>query len=255
MDIGYLLKILARRKWLILSVMLASAALMFFLIGRKPEAYRSTVMVSTGIVNYKGINSSGSDGFVQPYQIANAFSNLIEIIQSQAAVKLLTMQMLKHDLAAEFRGEGTPFRTANKELSDFQEEDALALLDQINEISFDSISHPSFTADFDYKLDKIARAYGYDNDAIMRSLEVKRKGETDYLTVSFVSDKPDLSQNLANTFCRQFLTYYQNLRQSTNREKVDFHTDLVRKKKNDIDSLQNGLYAYRRTKSLPTYNR
>ena len=255
MDIGYLFRIVARRKWLILAVALACAAAMYFLIGLRPELYRSEVMISTGIVNYKGINSSSSDAFVQEYQVQNAFSNLIEIIQSQSAVKLLTMKMLKHDLGAKYESKGEAFREANPELLVVTAEEETRLLKQLNGIPLDSISHPTFTVDFDYLLDKVARSYGYDNDAVMRSMEVKRKGETDYLTLSLTGETPELAQHMANGFARQFLTYYQNLRQSNNKADVDFYTDLVMEKHLEIDSLKNRLYSYRRDKKLPTYNR
>ncbi|MEO6758182.1 MAG: Wzz/FepE/Etk N-terminal domain-containing protein, partial [Saprospiraceae bacterium] len=95
MDIAYLLRILARRKWLILSAMLAAAVVTFLLIARKPERYKATVIVSTGIVNYKGLNADNSDAFVQQFQIENAFANLIEYAQSRSAIKLLSIDMLR----------------------------------------------------------------------------------------------------------------------------------------------------------------
>ena len=72
MDFGYLLQILNRRKWLIFAAMLAAGTVVFYLIGRKPERYKATVIMATGIVNYKGFNSTGDDAFVQQFQIENA---------------------------------------------------------------------------------------------------------------------------------------------------------------------------------------
>jgi uncharacterized protein involved in exopolysaccharide biosynthesis len=96
MDLGYLLKILARRKWAILLSALGAAVLTFVLVGLKAPKYKSTAILATGIVNYKGINSDGSDAFVQQYQIENAFSNLIEFVQSRSTLKILAMEMLPY---------------------------------------------------------------------------------------------------------------------------------------------------------------
>lgn len=256
MDIAYLIRILARRKWLIFSVMLSAAAAMYFLIGRKPEQYRASVILSTGIVNYKGINSSGDDAFVQQFQIENAFSNLIEFVQSRSTIKLLTIRMLKHDLSADGGSNPEPaFRQPNQKLSQFTPEEAQKLLAEINAVNLDTINDPSFSQQFDYLLDKVARAYGYDHDAIHRTLEVKRKGETDYLTIDFVSEDARLSQFLANTYVSQFMAYYQNLRQRENKNKVDFYGQLVAQKQAQIDTIEEKIYLYRRQKGLATFNK
>jgi uncharacterized protein involved in exopolysaccharide biosynthesis len=200
MDFTYLLNILLRRKWLILGAMAAAALGTFFFIGQKPARYKSGVVMATGIVNYKGINSDNSDAFVQQYQVENAFSNLLEFAQSRSAIKLVTIEMLQHDLGGQ-----TAFRQPNPALP-FTEQEKQSLLQQLKEIKLDSLEDPSFSPDFDFLLDKVARAYGYDNDAILRSLAVKRKGQTDYLDIAVTTEIPALSQHLANAYARRFLT-------------------------------------------------
>ena len=181
MDFGYLLRILARRKWLIAGAMLTAAVATFLLIGLRPEKYKASVILATGIVNYKGINSDNSDAFVQQYQVQNAFSNLIEFVLSRSSMKILTIHMLKHDLSAGANQQEQPYRKANPKLSQFSQEEQNQLIAELAKINLDSINDPSFSQQFDYLLDKIARAYGYDHDALRRSIDVKRKGETDYL--------------------------------------------------------------------------
>lgn len=251
MDVGYLLRILARRKWLILIAMLAAAVATFLFIGRKPERYRASVIMSTGIVNYKGLNSNDDDAFVQQYQVENAFSNLIEFIRSRSSVKLLTLQMLKHDLAAEDSGAEQPFRQANKSLSDFTETERQTLVAELAKINLDSINDPSFSQQFDYLLDKIARAYGYDNDAILRGLTVKRRSATDYLTIEMTTENPALSQYMTNEYAKRFMVYYQNLSVREKRKKAEFLSEEAAKKKLVKDSISDLKYAYLRTRSLP----
>jgi polysaccharide biosynthesis transport protein len=250
MDIGYLLRILARRKWLIFSVMLAAATAMYFLIGRKPEMYRSSVILSTGIVNYKGINSDNSDAFVQEYQVQNAFSNRIEFVRSRSSIKLLTILMLKHDLEAEGNSAAKPFRKQNP-LIPIENADIQKLLVEINQLNLDSISDPSFSQQFDFLLDKTSRSYGYDHDAINRSLEVKRKGDTDYLTIDFTSENAELSQYLANSYAKMFMTFYQNMSLREKRKNVEFYQSLASEKKHVVDTIKNTLYSYLFKKGLP----
>lgn len=252
MDVGYLIRILARYKWLIVIAMFAAAVATFFFIGRKPERYKATVIVSTGIVNYKGINSDNSDAFVQQYQVENAFSNLIEFTQSRSSVKLLTIEMLRHDLLAEGSEGGRPFRRPDKNLSDFTGTERRDLLAEIVTINLDSISDPAFNKEFDFLLDKIARAYGYDHDAIRRSLSVRRRSETDYLTIDMITENPALSQYMANAYVKRFMTFYQNIAVREKRRKVEFFTELALRKKSVVDSITDLRYAYLRSRALPS---
>lgn len=251
MDIAYLLRILARRKWLILSAMLAAAVITFLLIGRKPERYKASVIVATGIVNYKGVNSDNSDAFVQQFQVENAFANLIEYAQSRSAIKLLTIDMLRHDLSAQGSGTEPPYRQPNKSLVFFSEEEGKSLLAQLSKINIDSISDPSFSQEFDYLLDKIARSYGYDHDAIRRSLSVKRKAATDYLSFEVLTEQPNLSRNLANLYVRRFTTYYQNISVREKRKNVSNFTHLAAEKKQVVDSIKIIYYNYLQSRGLP----
>lgn len=252
MDVGYLLRILGRRKWLIVIAMFAAALATFFFIGRKPERYKATAIMSTGIVNYRGLNSNDDDAFVQQYQVENAFSNLIEFIRSRSSVKLLTIEMLRHDLLAETSDTLHPFRMANKGLSDFSDEERQNLLGELVKINLDSLNDPSFNQQFDFLLDKIARAYGYDNDAILSNLVVKRRAATDYLTFEMTTEAPALSQYMANQYARRFMTFYQNLSVREKRKKVEFLTDLANRKKYSVDSITEIRYAYLRTRGLPS---
>ncbi|MDO8366420.1 MAG: hypothetical protein Q7T20_06460, partial [Saprospiraceae bacterium] len=252
MDFAYLLNILLRRKGLILGVMAAAALGTFYFIGQKPERFKSSVVLATGIVNYKGIKSDNSDAFVQQYQVDNAFSNLLEFAQSRTAIKLVTIEMLQHDLAAEF-GKGTekPFRQANLGLSNFSEEEKKSLYADLQKIKLDSLEDPSFSPQFDFLLDKIARAYGYDNDAILRSLSVKRKAQTDYLDIGITTEIPALSQHLANSYSTRFLTYYFNLLVRDKRQNLESYTKLANEKKALVDSISNLKFEYLKEKGLP----
>lgn len=249
MDFTYLLNILLRRKWLILGAMATAAVATFFFIGQKPARYKSSVVMATGIVNYKGINSDNSDAFVQQYQVENAFSNLLEFAQSRSAIKLVTIEMLQHDLGGQ-----TAFRQPNPALP-FTEQEKQSLLQQLKGIQLDSLEDPSFSPDFDFLLDKVARAYGYDNDAILRSLSVKRKGQTDYLDIAVTTEIPALSQYLANAYARRFLTYYYNLLVREKRKNVDSYAKLATEKKAVVDSISDLKFEYLKQKGLPVLGR
>lgn len=252
MDFSYLIGIIARRKWLILAAMAAAAVGTFLYIGSKPERYKSTVVMRTGIVNYKGLDSDNSDAFVQQYQVENAFSNLIEFAQSRSALKLVTLEMLQHDMAAQ-GGSGTekPYRQANKHLVNYSDDEWKQLFSQLQQVQLDSMTDPAFSPQFDFLLDKIARAYGYDNDALLRSLSVKRKTSTDFLDISLITEKPELSQKLATVYANRFMTYYFNLSVKEKRKNVESYQHLAGEKKAVVDSIYDMRFEYLKQKGLP----
>ncbi|MCC7467545.1 MAG: hypothetical protein IT261_14785, partial [Saprospiraceae bacterium] len=249
MDVNYLLNILLRRKWLILGAMAAAGLGAFFFIGQKPASYKSSVVLATGIVNYKGINSDNSDAFVQQYQVENAFSNLMEFARSRPALKLVTIEMLQHDLP----GSGA-FRQPNPALP-FTDAEKQSLLQQLKSIQLDSLEDASFSPEFDFLLDKIARAYGYDNDALLRSLSVKRKAQTDYLDIAATTNIPALSQYLVNAYAKRFNTYYFNLLVREKRKNVDSYARLATEKKAVVDSISDLKFDYLKQKGLPVLGR
>lgn len=257
MDFSNLLNILARRKWLILAAMLAAAGFTYFLIGARPEKYRASATISTSILNYRGIGDEGGGGFVQQFQIENGFANLIEFIRSRATVKLMTIEMLRHDLAAQAaNGPAKPFRQANPNLAQFTAEDARLVLSEINKIALDSLSEDlALNTDLEYKMDQIARAYGYDNDALLGSLSVKRKAATDYITVDFVSENPALSQHMANVFSKRMINYRYNIMVREKRKNVEALAQLAAEKKVVVDSIKNALFGYLYQRGLPNIGR
>lgn len=251
MDFHYLLRILAGRKWLIATVAIAAAALAFYKVGRKPPVYKAEVIVSTGIVNYKGFNSDNKDAFVQEFQIQNSFSNLTEFCQSRSSIKLLTIKLLQHDLMLAGGSSKEPFRESNRSLSNFTDDEMTELRATLGQVNFDSIIDPTLSARADLLLDKISRAYGYDHDQLRNSLEIKRMGETDYLRVSFRTNEAKLAHFAANSYVQEFMTYYQNLRLIRNRSDVAFYQKLTGEKKVAIDSMKRKLDGYKIAKALP----
>lgn len=257
MDFSNLINILARRKWLILGAMLTAAALTYFFIGNRPEKYRASATISTSILNYRGIGDEGGGGFVQQFQIENAFANLTEFVRSRATIKLMTIEMLRHDLAAQASGGATkPFRQPNMGLAKFSDEEARFVLSEINKIGLDSLSEDlTLNSDLEYKMDQIARSYGYDNDALLASLSVKRKAATDYLTIDFVSENPALSQHMANVFSKRMINYRYNILVREKRKNVEAYALLAAEKKAVVDSIKNALFSYLFQRGLPNIGR
>lgn len=244
MNIRYLLSVLIQRLWLIGAVALSAALLAYWLVGRQPDTYQSQAILATGIINYKGISTEKSEGFVQEYMINNAFSNLTDFAVSRSTLKLIQIALMRHDLEAQYDGIGTAMRQPNRSLSDFTDAEGRQLLEELKKVNLDSITELSFGTDLNVLLTKVAIAYGYDHDALLRQNTLQRKGQTDYLVLTSRTESPALSAFMANTYAEVFIRYYRNLYLKERRLNYEFYNRLAAEKRREIDSIQRQKFDY-----------
>ncbi len=251
MNLRYLLSMLIQRLWLIGAVALLAALLAYWLVGRQADTYQSEAILATGIINYKGISTDKEEGFVQEYMINNAFSNLTDFAVSRSTLKLVQIALTRRELEAQYEGMGTPMRQPNRRLSDFSDAEGRQLLEELKKINLDSITELSFDTDLSALLTKVAIAYGYDHDALLRQNTLLRRGQTDYLVLTSRAESPALSAFMANTYAEVFITYYRNLYLKERRQNYEFYNRLADDKRKEIDSIQRQKFAYLYNQGLP----
>lgn len=234
MDLNYLLNILLKRKWLILSVILISAVSTWFLIGKLPDAYRAASVIETGIINYKGPSLARDNTYMQKFIIESNFSGLIEKMKSRRLVKSLTDQLLTHDLLAD--GLTTkPFRVPDSDDMELSQSELDDLVMKLKTNLDDSIMNAKPVP---YKSNaSLAEAYGYDYESLMEKLTITRIGETDYLNVEFQSEHPALSYFVVNTFLDRFFKEYEGALSDGEVRVLKFNQQKLKQVKSELDSL------------------
>ena len=247
MDLHYLLNILLKRKWLLLSVILISTVATYFFIGKLPDTYKAESVIETGIINYKGATLSRDNPFIQKYQIESAFSGLIEKMKSRNIIKILTDELLAHDLLADGLTE-KPFRTPDEDdlnLSQNELQDmVMKLKTNLNDSSLNSKPEP-------FKPDqRLAEAYRYDYESLMKKLEINRIGETDYLKIGFESENPELSFFVVNTFLTKFMEQHEEDLSSEEMQKLTFNKNKLFQYKKELDSVVNKINLYKTANGL-----
>lgn len=244
MDFQYLFKTLWRQKWQLIALTVTAVVLTYFLVGLQPPAFTSNAVLSTGITIDKHINLSREDVFVQKYEIEYAFSQLMETMNSRTSIRLLSYDLLLHDLTAERLGL-TPFRKIDEE--DKAKLDRAAVDDFTNFLSLqiDSTANWALPQEYDPLFKELAKAYAYDYESLTENLDIKRIGQTDYIRVEFESENPKLCEYTINAFCQKFIGYHKNMLNKDEHEAVAFYSNLVKKKKSNLDTLSWHLSAYR----------
>ena len=250
MDIQYFINILLRRKWLILATALAAAVAAFIFVDQKPEKFKSTATLSTGIMDVTGFDPAKESPWVQEYIIKMGFSNLVEFMTSQKNVAFLSYRLLVHDLTSDSTGvEPFVVPDQNEGLTYTPQElaDLAALLQQkvlLREFNFAKASTERMYKD-------VVKTYGYDYQTLMEDhLIVERKGETDLLKVEFLSEHPDLSAFAANMFCKDVLENYRSTTTAVETESVTFLEDQVNQRRSKLNTLRSQLGNYKALRNV-----
>ena len=99
MELRYFFFILAKRKWLLLSVIIAASVATAFVVGTLPKNYKSSSVIETGLIDYKSVRAVGeANPFIQEFEIESKFANLVELMKGRPAINALTKKLILHDL-------------------------------------------------------------------------------------------------------------------------------------------------------------
>ena len=244
MDFRYFLLLLKKRLWLLLLLFVTAAVTTFVLMGRLPRVYKSSAVISTGIVDYKGISVDKENIFVQQFQIENRFNNLIEFIKSRPIMKMMSFEMMLHD----FDPQGTPFRQP-KESKDFTaaEMDSFKKDFWARKDTIVDLTSPFLNSNLAREIEK---SYEIDYESIVGDLDVKRSGETDFVSLTFSSEDPKLSKFILESFLKRFVDYYYSEQNDVETNSVAFYTNLLDQRKQYYDSLKLRLNNYNQHRDI-----
>lgn len=247
MDIQYFLKVLWRRRWLLAFVTILAAVITYIVVGLQPANYKSQAIVSTGITIEKGIKLDSDDPFVQQFQIKNEFSNLIATMTSRNAIRLLTSQLLIHDVLADSVST-FPFRKPDPEAEINGTDRQIQNL--VNLLYLDKDKVQTLSQEDDALFRQLAKAYKYDFERITKKIKINRIGTTDYVGITFTSESPKLSEFIVNTYCQEYIRYSSEVLNRGDSDAVAFYNKLSKEKKYQLDSLNAAISLYRKNQNI-----
>lgn len=248
MDIRYFLSLIWRRKFLLLFVAALAAAATFLIVSSQPAKYKANAILSTGIVEFKGVSVERENPFIQQFQVENAFHNLIEGMQSRSTLKLLTQRLLEHDFSSD--NPQAPFRvlTSGKETPTQEALEGFSGKIPLNQP--DSQMNADELAEQNKLFNEVAKALEYDYESLRKHLSVKRIPDTDYLHIEFASENPALSYFAINSFCDEIIRLDRSEQTTEESSAVNFYAGLVKEKKKNLDELTKELSRYESNRNL-----
>ena len=231
MNIYYLINLIKRRLWLLIIIPIIGAAAAFMLLSSLPQKYKSSAQLATGFTTDETVKLS--DEKFNVGKTTQDFNNLIEQMNSELVVTLVSYHLIIHDLTSDI-----PFRKVDYTTSEL-EKPTPKEKEEMVKIYKDKLQSMKLLSSFDpkeLKLMEYLKAYRYNSFSLKENgLEIGRVKNSDFISVEFVSEDPALSAYVVNTLCDEFIRYNRNLKSSLSDESVSLLAKLVEEKKQTLD--------------------
>ncbi len=248
MDLITIFKVLQRKWWLLLLIPIASGICAYTFVKMSDKKYRSEAQLATGFTMDNGL-SLKDERF--NYVEANIkFDNLIQTMISDQVLSLVTYRLAIHDL----KNEGNSYRKIkDKEKFSFIKDDRVHVINTFQN-KLDSIEILSSYDDHENQLREWLKAMKYDTWNLFKNFSVYRIGSTDYISVQFISENPELSAFIVNALCDEFTRYNKKINASRSTESLEFFANLVDEKKQILDEKTEVLTDFKQTNQLSSYS-
>lgn len=249
MDIQYFFNVIKKRMWLIFIPMIITALATFYFVDQKPEMFDAKASIPTGIVEFTGINMNENSPFIQKMQVDISFANLISFITTNKTTRLLSYELLVHDILADSTSIDPPFKKVKPSDIGYTQSELEALAGVLQS-RIDTLNS-AMDQDSDLIYRKVAKAYEYDVDFLKKEkFYVKRDGETDALEIKYVDKNPRACSFAVNQFCKILKPYHQLAQSKGDLETYYEFDKLAKTRGNKLQNLEKELENYKSGKGI-----
>jgi succinoglycan biosynthesis transport protein ExoP len=240
MELSSYFSLLGKYKYIIIIIVLTTVIGSYFLVKNLPGEYISNTQIATGIVDAsRHLLDKDNTPNAQQDQITREFSNLTEIIKLKKLIDNVCYQLIIHDLSSPH-----PFRKLNHQFKDLSQP-AIDHALQIFRYKLKNGEPLSLYNKDESGLNQLLISMKYDERDLRKDLTVDRDGESDFITITFSSENPELSPFVVNTLCKEFLDYYTvNIKQNESNA-IDFLSKLLDEKRTSLNQKKDSLQQYK----------
>lgn len=255
MDIAVLFRVLLERKWILILIPLVAAVVTFAVMSNMPNEYKSKAQISTGFTINNDIVQL--DGNYNAREAEVKFGNLMETMKSPILIGMLSYRMLLHDLTADY-----PFKRIEQEklnslrsspnnyVGGLTKQELVNLL----EAKLDSITLLTSYKENEKEVIQLLRFYGYDYDAVLRNLQIKRANYSDYINIEYTSVNPELSAFATNTLVEEIIRYNNQMSSARLDRSLEYYTRLVQQKREELDEKSEALKTFKASNQVINFN-
>ena len=243
MELRYFFLILSKRKWLLLSVIIAAAVATAFIVGILPKKYKSSSVIETGLIDYKSVRAVGeANPFIQEFEIESKFANLTELMKGRPAINALTKKLILHDLRP--TDSVATFRKLNLDEKSGVSKDQIEKYLDVLTSRPDSIGILETDREHVFVARTLEKTLGYDYETIREKIDIKRVEKSQYMRVEYVAEKPELAYFVTKNFIDEFMNSFYMRKDTFENKAYKFYHHLVQEKKSVLDNLNNQQVNY-----------
>ena len=240
MEIANFFKLLRKHRNILILIPLLTVVGSFFLVKNLPNSYISHAQIATGIVDAsRHLIDKDQNINAQEQQVFREFSNLIAIMKLKKLINQVSYQLIIHDLSTP-----DPFRKYGKEIKamrPYERDRALAVFKD----KFRRMEPLSLYNREEDHLNDVLISMHYDERSILKDIVIARDEDSDFISVSFDSESPQLSAFIVNTLCKQFIDYYTQSVKQNELNAVTFLSNLLEEKKKALSEKTAELQKYK----------
>ncbi|MBC7913361.1 MAG: lipopolysaccharide biosynthesis protein [Pyrinomonadaceae bacterium] len=244
MELAHFFKFLSKNLGVLILIPVVTVLITYFLVKNLPDKFISEGQVSTGIVDKSDEIDLTDAPPLQQSEIEQKFSNLIQLMQMERILSLVSYQLVIHDLKSP-----KPYKALTGKLEDLspKEKNDIIALAQNRYAARRVLSRLDPN---DVILDDVIKTMKYNPASIREFINIKRIGQSDFISITFESTDPDLSAFTINRICEEFINDYTNTIKNTGARSVTFLSKLLGTKHDALNDKMNILKYYKITNGV-----
>lgn len=228
-----------KKRWVILlTVPLVTLIITFLLVRNLPNTYISQAQLSTGLVD-ETQQTSITGQSIQGDQVRQQFSNILEMMRMKRVLDQVSYRLIIHDLTS-----GKPFKEPSELLKTLNFEARKHAL-QVYREKYELKQELVATDSDQQGMIRVLESMAYDSESLKSKLQVFRSGESDFISIQYESEDPDLSTYVVNTLSKEFIDSYTALLKSNQIKSNDFLRDLLKEKTDTLARRMSMLRDYK----------
>ncbi|MDX1629260.1 MAG: Wzz/FepE/Etk N-terminal domain-containing protein [Fulvivirga sp.] len=248
MDFVLIFRTLLRKWWLLLLIPMLTAVSTYTILKLSDKKYRSVAQLATGFTQEN--NLSLRDERFNYLESNLKFENLIQSMISDQVLSLVSYRLALHDI----KNPDDRFRKIkDNKKTNIIASDSVKVAKTLAEKKED-IEILSSYDDFENDIKEWLKDIDYDTWSLYKAFTIERIGNTDFVSVEFISENPELSAYAVNAMCEEFLRYNRRLNESKSEESLTYFSELVKEKKKILDEKTEAFNNFKRVNQLSDYS-
>jgi polysaccharide biosynthesis transport protein len=232
------LNLLKKHKYTLVAVPVLVVCIAYVLVRNMPNVYISKARISSGLAD-RSQQLLTDQALIQESRTNQAFSNLIQMLQMKKMLDQASYALILHDLKSDH-----PYRKPSKllgYLNPSARKHAIEVFTKMKE-NTESLS----LTDADQKgLHEVLVSMGYDYETLQKKLHAYRIENSDFINVEYEAESPDITYEVVNSLCKEFVIYYTLLTKENEMKSIDFLNKLLTSKKDSLNSRMAALKGYK----------